>query len=103
MSCQHLLHPSIWLTQIPRGQRRGRGGGGQAGLRRACVEDGAVGLVIDQAGHEGALLVLGGARGVAARGARAGLEVGVAAWRVAADRTLVSAVRAGLEGGSGRS
>lgn len=83
------------LTQVPGGQRRRRGGGR---LRRVGVEDGAIGLVVDQVGHEDALLVLGKAGGVAARRAQTGLEVGVAARGVAADRPLVSAMGAGLEG-----
>lgn len=83
------------LTQVPRGQGRSRGAGG---LRRVGAEDGAIGLVVDQVGYVGTLLVLGEAGSVAAPGAQAGLEVGVAARGVTADWTLVSAVRAGLEG-----
>ncbi|TNN80254.1 hypothetical protein EYF80_009579 [Liparis tanakae] len=45
-----------------------------------------------EAGHVGALLVLGEADGVAARGAQTGLQVRVAAGGVAADRTLVPAI-----------
>lgn len=82
------------LTQVSRGQGWSRGGGR---LRRVGVEDGAIGLVVDQVGHVGTLLVLGEADGVAARGAQTGLDVGVTARGVTADRTLVSAVRAGLE------
>lgn len=91
--------PSSELTQVPRGQGWRRSAGG--GLRRVGVEDGAVGLVVDQVGHEGTLLVLGEAGGVAAGGAQTGLEVGVTARGVTADRTLVSAMRAGLEGQRG--
>ena len=43
------------LTQVPRGQR-GSGVGGRLSL--VVVEDGAVCLVVDQAGHVGSLLVL---------------------------------------------
>lgn len=88
---------ALGLTLVPRGQRRS--GAETERLRRVVVvEDGAVGLVVDQVGHVGALLVLGVADGVAARGALAGLQVGVAARGVTADRTLVPAVRARLEG-----
>ena len=79
------------ITQVPRGQGWSRGGGR---LRRVCVEDGAVGLVVNQVGHVGALLVLGEANRVAGSGA----QVGVTAWGVTADRALVPAVRARLEG-----
>lgn len=79
------------LTQVPRRQGRSR-----RGARLSCVgvEDGAIGLVVDHAGHVATLLVLA----VAAPGARTGLEVGVTARSVTADGTLVSAMRAGLEG-----
>lgn len=84
------------ITQVPRWQRWSRGGGG---LRRAAAEDGAVGLVVNQVGHVGALFVLGEADGVAASGA----QVGVTTRGVTADRALVSTMRAGLEGHQGAS
>lgn len=95
-----MLHASAFhsstseLTQVPRRQGRSRGGGG---LRLVGAEDGAIGLVVYQVGHEGTLLVLG----VTARRAQTGLVVGVAARGVTADRTLVSTMRAGLEGQQG--
>lgn len=87
------------LTQVPRGQRRSRVGGGLRGVR---VHYGAVGLVVDHVGNVGALLVLSDAGGVATRGAQPGLRVvGVAARGVAADRPLVSPMGARLQGGRG--
>lgn len=80
------------LTQVPRGQRWSRVGGG---LRGVCVDYGAVSLVVDQVGHEEALLVLSFTAG----GAEAGLYVvGVTARGVTADRSLVSPMGARLEG-----
>lgn len=80
------------LTQVPRGQRWSRVGGG---LRGVCADYGAVSLVVDQVGHEGALLVLSFTAG----GAQAGLYVvGVTARGVTADRSLVSPMGARLEG-----
>lgn len=80
------------LTQIPGGEGRRRRA---AGLLSPGAEDGAVGLVVDQAGHEGSLLVLGQAGGVAARGAKAAVVVVVVvvvvAGGVAADWSLVPA------------
>lgn len=86
------------LTQIPGGEGRCRRA---ARLLWAAAEDGAVGLVVDQAGHEGALLVLHEARSVAACRAQTGVVVvvvGVVTGGVAADGPLVSAKWAGLEG-----
>lgn len=89
------------LTQVPGGEGRCRWA---AGLLCAAAEDGAVGLVVDQARHEGALLVLREASCVAACGAQTGVVVvvvvrvvGVVAGGVTADGPLVSAKRAGLE------
>lgn len=91
------LHSPLFLlselTQVPRGQRWSRVGGG---LRGVCVDYGAVSLVVDQVGHEEALLVLSFTAG----GAEAGLYVvGVTAWSVTADRSLVSPMGARLRGG----
>lgn len=93
------LNPSFLprlLTQIPGGEGRC---GRAAGRRRPAAEDGAVGLVVDQAGHEGALLVLHEPGGVAACRAQAGvvLVVVVVAGGVTAGGPLVSAKRAGLQ------
>lgn len=84
------------LTQIPGGEGRCRRA---ARLLWASAEDGAVGLVVDQAGHEGALLVLHEAGSVAACRAQTGVVVvvGVVTGGVAADGPLVSAKWAGLE------
>lgn len=83
------------LTQIPGGKGRCRRA---ARLLWAAAEDGAVGLVVDQAGHEGALLVLHEAGSVAACRAQTGVVVvGVVTGGVAADGALVSAKWAGLE------
>lgn len=90
--------PCLELTQVPRGQRRTRGGGG---LRLVGAEDGAIRLVVDQVGHEGTLLVLGEGCGVASCRAQTGLMVGVAARGVTAHRSLVSAMGARLEGRQG--
>lgn len=91
----HPNHLPPWLTQIPGGEGRCRRA---AGLRCAAAEDGAVGLVVDQAGHEGALLVLHqAARAQAGVVVLVVLVVGVVAGGVAADGPLVSAQRAGLE------
>lgn len=82
------------LTQVPWGQWGSSRGGG---LRRVGVEDGAVRLVVDEVGHVGSLFVLGEADGITASRAQVGLEVGVTARCVAADWTLISAMRARLE------
>lgn len=79
------------ITQVPWWQRWSRGGGG---LGRVAAEDGAIGLVVHQVGHVGALFVLGEADGITTPRA----QVGVTARGVAADRTLVSPMRAGLKG-----
>lgn len=84
------------LTQIPGGEGWRRGA---AGLLWAAAEDGAVGLVVHQARHEGALLVLKEAGSIAACRAQTGVVVvvvGVVAGGVAADGPLISAW-AGLE------
>lgn len=94
-SVTSVIFPLVVLTQVPGGQGWRRGGGR---LRWVGVEDGAVGFVIDQVGHESTLLILDEAGGVTARRAQTGLEVGVAARGIAADRPLVSAVGAGLRG-----
>lgn len=87
-----------WLTQIPGGEGWSRWA---AGLLCTAAEDGAVSLVVDQARHEGALLVLREAGGVAACRAQTAVVVvvvvGVVAGGVTADGPLVSAERAGLE------
>lgn len=84
--CLLIKYSGEHCTQVPRREWWGRGGGGQSVLRRVVVDDGAVGLVVDQIWQIGALLVLG----VAA------MQVGVGARCVTADRTLFSAVGAGL-------
>lgn len=87
------------LTQIPGGEGRCRWAAGRL-CAAAAAEDGAVGLVVDQARHKGALLVPHEAGSVAACGAHTGgvvVVVGVVAGGVTADGPLVSAKRAGLE------
>lgn len=79
------------VTQVPRGQRWSRGGGLLVG---AGVKDGAIGFIVNQAGHEEAVLVLAGACG-----SRTRLQLGVTAGGVAADGAVVPPVRARLEGG----
>lgn len=83
------------LTQIPGGEGWCRGA---AGLLWAAAEDGAVGLVVDQAWQEGALLVLKEAGSITACRAQTGVVVvvGVVAGGVAADGSLISAKWAGL-------
>lgn len=84
------------LTQVPGWERRC--GGGARLLRTAAAaaaQDGAVRLVVDHVGQVAPLLVLGRAL----TRTRTGLEVGVAAGSVAADRALVPAMRAGLDEG----
>lgn len=82
------------LTQVPWGQGRSRGGGR---LRGAGVQDGSVSLVVHQAGHKEAVLVLAEARSVPAGGPQTGLQVGVTAGGVTADGTVVSPMGARLE------
>lgn len=87
--CHHIKNERQ-STYVSWGQRGCRGGGGPPGRGGAGVEDGAVGLVVDQVGHVPTTLL------VPCQGGRAGLEVGVGARGVAADWAFLSPVGAGL-------
>lgn len=89
--CHHIKNERQ-STYVSWGQRGCRGGGGPPGRGGAGVEDGAVGLVVDQVGHVPTTLL------VPCQGGRAGLEVGVGARGVAAGRALLSPMGAGLKG-----
>ena len=75
----------------------GRAGGRRLGGGRAATEDGTVCLVLQEAGHEAPLLVLGQAAGVSRQSCSAGRQL-AGAQLVEADRPVFSPTRAGLRG-----
>lgn len=88
---------------VPRGEGRGAGGAGGCGLagRRAATQDGSVRLVLQDAGHEAPLLVLGQAGDVSSQRRSVGRQL-VGAQLVEADRPFFSPTGTGLRRGGGR-
>lgn len=88
---------------VPRGEGRGAGGAGGCGLagRRAATQDGSVRLVLQDAGHEAPLLVLGQAGDVSSQRRSVGRQL-VGAQLVEADGPFFSPTGTGLRRGGGR-
>lgn len=84
---------------VPRGQRGSTGGAGGRGLggRWAAAQDGSVRLVLQDAGHEAPLLVLGQAGGVSGQRRGVGLQL-AGAQLVEADGPVFSPTGTGLWG-----